>query len=86
MTWPLHPTRVEEASKWVTEWAEEGGREPLVELLVRFAIHEIAVWRRDYDGDNNPRQGREMVQPPNPAACTHGDGPRPCGMCYEPAE
>jgi hypothetical protein len=38
--------REERAVAWVKEWAEYQD-ESLTELLERFALHEIAVWRHD---------------------------------------
>jgi hypothetical protein len=40
--------REERAAEWVTQWAAYQD-ESLTELLERFALHEIAVWRREQD-------------------------------------
>jgi len=37
------------AAEWAHEWLN--GKESLAELLGRFSIHEIAVWRRKYEAD-----------------------------------
>lgn len=39
-------TREQRAEEWAEEWVRDGN-ESLGALLERFAIHEIAVWRRD---------------------------------------